>query len=148
MDDVKAIILQAKDGQVVRIADVAEVGLGGLTLMAQSPKWAGRSGTRAGARLARCQCAVGGCWRQSALGEIARKHPGASPSEAFYDRSNLVERAVGVSNRQKLARSGCARRLLLPFSATYGRRLSSSVMLPLGTRHFPVDARRSGLSAP
>ncbi|MCE1181728.1 MAG: efflux RND transporter permease subunit, partial [Rhodocyclales bacterium] len=97
VDDVKAIILQSKNGLVVRVGDVAEVRFGALTrygAVTKSGQGEAVEGLVLGLRGANAQTVVAGV--KARLAEIAPTLPESVHIEAFYDRSNLVDRAVGT----------------------------------------------------
>ena len=82
VDDVKAIVLQARDGNVVRIADVASVGLGALTrygAVTKSGQGEAVQGLVLGLRGANAQSVVEGV--KVRLAEIAPSLPPASVSK-------------------------------------------------------------------
>lgn len=148
VDDVKAIILQAKDGQVVRIADVAEVGLGGLTrygAVTKNGQGEAVQGLVLGLRGANAQSVVAGV--KARLAEIAPSLPEGITIEAFYDRSNLVERAVGTVAKALLEAIVLVVLLLLAFLGNLRAAIVVAVMLPLSALATFLLMRASGLSA-
>jgi cobalt-zinc-cadmium resistance protein CzcA len=148
VDDVKAIVLQAKDGNVVRIADVATVGLGALTrygAVTKSGKGEAVEGLVLGLRGANAQSVVEGV--KARLAEIAPSLPPGITIEAFYDRSNLVQRAVGTVSKALVEAIVLVVLLLLAFLGNLRAALVVALMLPLSALATFILMRSAGLSA-
>jgi cobalt-zinc-cadmium resistance protein CzcA len=148
VDDVKAIVLQAKDGNVVRIADVAEVRLGGLTrygAVTKNGQGEAVQGLVLGLRGANAQTVVAGV--KARLAEIAPTLPKGVSIEAFYDRSNLVDRAVGTVAKALLEAIVLVVLLLLAFLGNLRSALVVALMLPLSALATFILMRTAGLSA-
>ncbi len=148
VDDVKNIILQAKDGNVVRIADVAEVRHGGLTrygAVTKNGQGEAVQGLVLGLRGANAQAVVAGV--KVRLAEIAPTLPKGITIEAFYDRSNLVERAIGTVAKALLEAIVLVVLLLLAFLGNLRSALVVALMLPLSALATFILMRMSGLSA-
>ena len=148
VDDVKAIVLQAKDGNIVRIADVATVGLGALTrygAVTKSGKGEAVEGLVLGLRGANAQSVVDGV--KARLAEIAPSLPPGITIEPFYDRSNLVQRAVGTVSKALLEAIVLVVLLLLAFLGNLRAALVVALMLPLSALATFILMRTAGLSA-
>ena len=148
VDDVKAIVLQAKDGNIVRIADVATVGLGALTrygAVTKSGKGEAVEGLVLGLRGANAQSVVDGV--KARLAEIAPSLPPGITIEPFYDRSNLVQRAVGTVSKALLEAIVLVVLLLLAFLGNLRAALVVALMLPLSALSTFILMRTAGLSA-
>ena len=148
VDDVKAIVLQATNGNVVRIADVAEVRLGALTrygAVTKNGQGEAVEGLVLGLRGANAQAVVAGV--KARLAEIAPTLPKGITIEAFYDRSNLVERAVGTVAKALLEAIVLVVLLLLAFLGNLRSALVVALMLPLSALATFILMRLSGLSA-
>lgn len=148
VDDVKAIVLQAEDGNVVRIADVAEVRLGGLTrygAVTKNGQGEAVQGLVLGLRGANAQTVVAGV--KARLAEIAPTLPKGVSIEAFYDRSNLVDRAVGTVAKALLEAIVLVVLLLLAFLGNLRSALVVALMLPLSALATFILMRTAGLSA-
>ncbi|MBV2192665.1 MAG: efflux RND transporter permease subunit, partial [Azonexus sp.] len=103
LDDVRAIVLQAQNGIIVRVGDVAEVRFGALTrygAVTQSGQGEAVQGLVLGLRGANAQAVVDGV--KARLAEIAPTLPAGVSIQPFYDRSNLVDRAVGTVSKALL----------------------------------------------
>ncbi len=142
VDDVKAIVLQAKDGNVVRVGDVAEVRFGAVTRNGQGEAV---QGLVLGLRGANAQSVVAGV--KARLAEIASTLPQGVTIEAFYDRSNLVGRAVGTVAKALLEAIVLVVLLLLAFLGNLRAALVVALMLPLSALATFILMRMYGLSA-
>ena len=148
LDDVKGIILQARDGLVVRVADVAEVRFGALTrygAVTKSGTGEAVQGLVLGLRGANAKSVVSGV--KARLAEIAPTLPPGVTIEAFYDRSNLVQRAVGTVSKALLEAIVLVVLLLLAFLGNLRAALVVALMLPLSALATFILMRVAGLSA-
>ncbi len=148
LDDVRAIVLQARDGRVVRVGDVAEVRFGALTrygAVSRSGRGEAVEGLVLGLRGANAQAVVAGV--KARLAEIAPGLPAGVTVEPFYDRSNLVDRAVGTVSRALLEAIVLVVLLLLAFLGNLRAALVVALMLPLSALATFILMRLSGLSA-
>ncbi|MBS1158660.1 MAG: Heavy metal efflux pump CzcA [Proteobacteria bacterium] len=147
-DDVRAIVLQAKDGNVVRVSDVAEVRLGALTrygAVTKSGKGEAVEGLVLGLRGANAQSVVAGV--KAKLAEIAPSLPAGVTIDAFYDRSNLVERAVGTVSKALFEAIILVVLLLLAFLGNLRAAIVVALMLPLSALATFILMQMAGLSA-
>ncbi len=148
LDDVRAIVLQAKDGRVVRVADVADVRFGALTrygAVTQSGQGEAVEGLVLGLRGANAQAVVDGV--KARLAEIATTLPAGVTIEPFYDRSNLVGRAVGTVSKALFEAIVLVVLLLLAFLGNLRAALVVALMLPLSALATFILMRSFGLSA-
>lgn len=148
LDDVKGIILQSRDGLVVRVADVAEVRFGALTrygAVTKSGTGEAVQGLVLGLRGANAKSVVTGV--KARLAEIAPTLPPGVTIEAFYDRSNLVQRAVGTVSKALLEAIVLVVLLLLAFLGNLRAALVVALMLPLSALATFILMRFAGLSA-
>ncbi|WP_374277613.1 efflux RND transporter permease subunit [Azonexus sp.] len=148
LDDVRAIVLQAKDGRVVRVADVADVRFGALTrygAVTQSGRGEAVEGLVLGLRGANAQAVVDGV--KARLAEIATTLPQGVTIEPFYDRSNLVGRAVGTVSKALFEAIVLVVLLLLAFLGNLRAALVVALMLPLSALATFILMRSFGLSA-
>ena len=148
LDDVRAIVLQARDGMVVRVGDVAEVRFGALTrygAVSQSGRGEAVEGLVLGLRGANAQAVVAGV--KARLAEIAPTLPAGISIEPFYDRSNLVDRAVGTVSKALLEAIVLVVLLLLAFLGNLRAALVVALMLPLSALATFILMRLFGLSA-
>lgn len=148
LDDVRAIVLQAQDGIIVRVGDVAEVRFGALTrygAVTQSGQGEAVQGLVLGLRGANAQAVVDGV--KARLAEIAPTLPAGISIQPFYDRSNLVDRAVGTVSKALLEAIVLVVLLLLAFLGNLRAALVVALMLPLSALATFILMRLTGLSA-
>ncbi len=148
VDDVKSIVLLTTDDNVVRVEDVAEVRMGALTrygAVTKNGRGEAVEGLVLGLRGANAQAVVAGV--KARLAEIAPSLPKGVSTEAFYDRSNLVERAVGTVSKALLEAIVLVVLLLLAFLGNLRAALVVAVMLPLSALATFILMRLFGLSA-
>ncbi len=148
VDDVRAIVLQADKGQVTRLGDVAEVGFGALTrygAVTRSGQGEAVEGLVLGLRGANARAVIEGV--KARLAEIAPTLPPGIRIEAFYDRSNLVDRAVGTVAKALLEAIVLVVLLLLAFLGNLRAALVVALMLPLSALATFILMRLFGLSA-
>ena len=148
LDDVRAIVLQARDGRVVRVGDVAEVRFGALTrygAVSQSGRGEAVQGLVLGLRGANAQTVVSGV--KARLDEIAPSLPTGVSIVPFYDRSNLVDRAVWTVSKALLEAIVLVVLLLLAFLGNLRAALVVALMLPLSALATFILMRLFGLTA-
>ncbi|MBK8637721.1 MAG: efflux RND transporter permease subunit [Chromatiaceae bacterium] len=148
MDDVKAIVLKARDGLVVRVGDVAEVRFGSLTrygAVTKDGQGEAVEGLVLGLRGANARSVVEGV--KTRLAEITPTLPKGVTIEPFYDRGNLVNRAVGTVSKALLEAIVLVVLLLLAFLGNLRAALVVAVMLPLSALATFILMRIFGLSA-
>jgi len=148
IDDIKAIILKAKDGRVVRVGDVAEVRFGALTRYGAVTKdgmGEAVEGLVLGLRGANARMVVDGV--KARLKEIEPNLPKGVTIQAFYDRSNLVGRAVGTVSKALLEAIVLVVLLLLAFLGNLRAALVVALMLPLSALATFILMQGFGLSA-
>lgn len=148
LDDVKAIVLHAKDGMVTRVGDVAEVRFGALTrygAVTRSGQGEAVEGLVLGLRGANAQSVVDGVKQR--LAEIAPSLPAGITIEPFYDRSRLVERAVGTVSKALFEAIVLVVLLLLAFLGNLRAALVVALMLPLSALATFILMRMFDLSA-
>jgi cobalt-zinc-cadmium resistance protein CzcA len=133
---------------VVRISDVADVRFGSLTrygAVTKNGQGEAVQGLVLGLRGANAQSVVAGV--KARLAEIAPSFPKGVTIEAFYDRSNLVERAVGTVAKALLEAIVLVVLLLLAFLGNLRAAVVVALMLPLSALATFLLMRLSGLSA-
>ncbi|WP_150430087.1 efflux RND transporter permease subunit [Dechloromonas sp. CZR5] len=148
LDDVRAIVLQARDGLIVRVGDVAEVRFGALTrygAVSQSGRGEAVEGLVLGLRGANAQSVVAGV--KARLADIAPSLPAGVTIVPFYDRSNLVDRAIGTVSKALLEAIVLVVLLLLAFLGNLRAALVVALMLPLSALATFILMRLFGLSA-
>ncbi|HEU6455072.1 MAG TPA: CusA/CzcA family heavy metal efflux RND transporter, partial [Roseateles sp.] len=148
LDDVRAIVLDNRGGQIVRIGDVAEVRYGALTrygAVTRNGQGETVEGLVLGLRGANAQSVVTGV--KAKLAEIAPTLPKGVTIEPFYDRSNLVDRAVGTVSKALVEAIVLVVLLLLAFLGNLRAAIVVALMLPLSALATFILMRSVGLSA-
>ncbi|WP_371323506.1 CusA/CzcA family heavy metal efflux RND transporter [Dechloromonas sp. ZY10] len=148
LDDVRAIVVSPRPERVVRVGDVATVRHGGLTRYgAVSRNGAGETvqGLVLGLRGANAQAVVAGV--KARLAEIAASLPEGVRIVPFYDRGELVSRAVGGVAKALAEAIVLVVLLLLAFLGNLRAALVVALMLPLSALATFVLMQLAGLSA-
>ena len=148
LDDVRAIVVQTKDGRVIRVGDLAEVRFGALTrygAVTRNGQGEAVQGLVLGLRGANAQNVVAGV--KAKLAEIAPTLPAGTTIEPFYDRSHLVSRAVGTVSKALLEAIVLVVLLLLAFLGNLRGALVVALILPLSALATFILMRLFGLSA-
>ncbi len=148
VDDVRNIVVQNVQGRVTRIGDIAQVGLGALTrygAVTQSGRGEAVEGLVLGLRGANAQAVVAGI--KAKLAEIAPSLPEGVTITPFYDRSMLVDRAVGTVAKALFEAIVLVVLLLLAFLGNLRAAIVVALMLPLSALATFILMRLSGLSA-
>jgi cobalt-zinc-cadmium resistance protein CzcA len=148
LDDVRAIVVKAGDGRVVRVGDVAEVRFGALArygAVTRSGQGEAVQGLVLGLRGANAQSVVAGV--KTRLAEIAPTLPKGISIEPFYDRSRLIERSVGTVAKALFEAIALVVLLLLAFLGNLRAALVVALMLPLSALATFILMRLFGLSA-
>src|SRR5579885_157395 len=148
LDDLKSTVVKREGNRIVRVQDVAAVRMGTLTRYGAVTKdGAGEAveglvmGLR-GANTSRTVAAV-----RARLQEVAPVLPRGTHIRGFYDRSDLIERAVGTVSRALLEATVLVVVLLLVFLGELRAALVVATTLPLAALITFMLMRVSGLSA-
>lgn len=147
-EDLAAIVLKASPTGVVRVGDVARVGIGSLTrygAVTQSGEGEAVQGLVLGLRGANAQAVVRNV--KAKLEELKPSLPDGVSIVPFYDRSNLVDRAIGTISSALLEAIVLVVLLLLAFLGNLRAALVVAVMLPLSALATFILMRFFGLSA-
>ncbi|MDO9282116.1 MAG: CusA/CzcA family heavy metal efflux RND transporter [Methylotenera sp.] len=148
IDDVKNTIVRSEQGMSVRIADVAEVRIGSLTRYgAVTSNGTGEvvEGLVLGLRGANAQKLVEGV--KAKLAEIAPSLPKGTNIHVFYDRGNLVERAVNTVTKALLEAVVLVLILLVLFLGNFRAALTIAFILPLSALFTFLLMRNFDMSA-
>jgi cobalt-zinc-cadmium resistance protein CzcA len=148
LEDVSAIVLHSRGGQVVRVGDVAEVRIGSLTrygAVSQNGQGEAVEGLVLGLRGANAGAVVSAV--KEKLEEMASRLPPGVTVQPFYDRSNLVSRAVQTVAKALLEAIVLVVLLLFAFLGNLRAALVVAVMLPLSALATFILMRFAGLSA-
>ena len=148
LDDARAIVVAHTAGRIVRIGDVAEVRLGALTrygAVTRNGEGEAVQGLVLGLRGANARSVVAGV--KARLAELAPSLPEGVRIVPFYDRSHLVERAVGGVAKALAEAIVLVVLLLLAFLGNLRAALVVALMLPLSALATFLLMRLAGLSA-
>jgi heavy metal efflux system protein len=152
LDDLAAIPLKSRDGMVVRVGDVATVRTGTLTRYgAVTRTETGQDGAEAvqglviGLRGANAADVVSGV--KARLAELEQTLPAGAKVAVFYDRSDLIGRAVGTVEKALLEASVLVILLLLLFLGDWRAALIVTAALPMAALITFILMRAFGLSA-
>ena len=148
LDDLAAIVVKNVDGVPVRVADIAQVRLGSLTRyggVTQDGKGEAVEGLVLGLRGANAQKVVQAVKQR--LAEIQPTLPKGVVIKPFYDRSALVERAVGTVSKALVEAIVLVLVLLYLFLGDVRAALTVAISLPLAALATFLLMRTFGLSA-
>jgi cobalt-zinc-cadmium resistance protein CzcA len=152
LDDLAAIPLKSSNGMIVRVGDVATVRVGTLTRYgAVTRTQTGKDGTEAvqglviGLRGANAADVVSGV--KARLAELEPTLPAGVKVAVFYDRSDLIGRAVGTVEKALLEASVLVILLLLLFLGDWRAALIVTAALPMAALITFILMRAFGLSA-
>ena len=148
LDDLAAIVVKRVGGVPVRVADVAQVRLSSLTRyggVTQDGKGEAVEGLVLGLKGANAQNVV--ALVKQRLKEIAPGLPRGVTVQPFYDRSQLVERAIGTVSHALMEAVVLVLVLLFLFLGNVRAALTVAVVLPLSALAAFWLMRRFGLSA-
>ena len=148
LDDVRTIAVIQRNGEAVRVGDVATVQLGALTRygsVTQDGKGEAVEGLVLGLRGANAQKLVRDV--KAKIAELEPTLPKGVTIVPFYDRGNLVERAVSTVTKALGEAIVLVLVLLLLFLGNLRAALVVAVILPLSALATFVLMQRWGLSA-
>lgn len=132
LNDVENTVVRSDMGTPVRISDVAEVKIGSLTrygAVSADGKGEAVQGLVLGLRGANAKQVVAGV--KAKLEEIKPQLPAAVSLHIFYDRSALVDRAVGTVSKALLEAIGLVVILLILFLGNLRAAITVALSLPL-----------------
>jgi cobalt-zinc-cadmium resistance protein CzcA len=148
LDDVRAIAIVSREGRAVRVGDVAEVRMGSLTrygAVSQDGQRETVEGLVLGLRGANAQRVVGAV--QERLAQIAPTLPPGLSIKPFYNRGQLVERAVNTVSKALMEAIVLVLVLLLLFLGNLRAALVVAVILPLSALGTFILMQQFNLSA-
>jgi heavy metal efflux system protein len=148
LDDIRNTVIKGQQGSPVRIADVAEVHIGELTrygAVSRNGKGEAVEGLVLGLRGANARQVVEGV--RAKLAEIKPSLPKDVKIEVFYDRGNLVDRAVHTVNKALMEAVVLVLILLVLFLGNLRAALTVACALPLAMLATFWLMQRYGMSA-
>ncbi|MCX7230433.1 MAG: CusA/CzcA family heavy metal efflux RND transporter [Burkholderiales bacterium] len=148
LDDLRAIVIDRRDGQAVRVGDVAQVRTGELTRYGAVTE-DGRAETVQGLVLGLRGADAGRLVEavRARLEEIAPTLPEGASTRVFYDRGRLVERAVGTVMRSLAEAIVLVVILLVLLLGDLRAAFVVAITLPLSALATFVAMRWAGMSA-
>jgi heavy metal efflux system protein len=132
IDDIKSIVVSQRHGIPVRVGDVATVRIGSLTrygTVTRNGEGEAVEGLVLGLRGANARQVVEGV--RAKLAELSPKLPPGVTVNVFYDRGNLVERAVGTVSKALAEATVLVVGLLLLFLGNVRAAVVVAATLPL-----------------
>ncbi|MEL3891648.1 CusA/CzcA family heavy metal efflux RND transporter [Ferrovibrio sp. MS7] len=148
LDDLSAIVVASNGSSVVRLGDVATVKIGSVTrygVVTKDGKGEAVQGLVLGLRGANAREVVNAV--QQKLTELQPTLPPGVTIETFYDRSSLVDRAVGTVSKALLEAIVLVLILLLLFLGDWRAAFVVALTLPLAALATFLLMRWTGLSA-
>ena len=148
LDDLRAMVVARDNHRVVRLGDVATVGISALTrygLVTQDGTGEAVEGIVIGLRGANAQELVTRV--REKLHELQPVLPAGMTIKPFYDRGDLVERAVGTVTKALAEACVLIIVLLYLFLGNLRAALAVVIVLPLACLSTVIAMRLSGLSA-
>ncbi|MEQ8860528.1 MAG: CusA/CzcA family heavy metal efflux RND transporter [Pseudomonadales bacterium] len=148
LDDVRAIVVDARGGMPITVADVAGVEIGAVTrygAVTQSGESEAVQGLVLGLRGANAREVVNGV--RAKLDEIAPALPPGVSVNVFYDRGDLVQRAVGTVGRALTEATVLVIVLLVAFLGNLRAALTVALVLPLAALMTFILMGQFGMSA-
>ena len=147
-DDLRAIIVDNKNGQTVRLADVAMVRDGSVTrygVVTQDGQGEAVEGLVLGLAGANAQKVVEGVTRK--LEELKPALPAGVEVKVFYNRASLVEKAVATVSKALVESTLIVLVLLGAFLGNLRAAVAVAVVLPLAALGTFIMMRTAGMSA-
>lgn len=148
LDDLRGIVVALRDDKPVRIGDVAEVRIGSITrygAVTRDGEEEAVQGLVLGLRGANARDVVDGV--RAKLAELAPTLPPGVSLRIFYDRGDLVSRAVWTVSRSLIEAIVLVVVLLVLFLGDWRAALVVSATLPLSALATFVLMRQVGMSA-
>ncbi len=148
IDDLRSIVIHARDGGVARVGDVAHVRIGSLTrygAVTHGGREEAVEGLVLGLRGANAREVVQGV--RAKLAELEKSLPPGVTTSIFYDRGALVDRAVGTVSKALYEAIALVLVLLLAFLGNLRAALAVACILPLSALITFVLMQLFGMSA-
>ena len=148
LDDVRAIVVDEQGGVPIRVADVATVRIGAITrygAVTRDGTEEAVQGLVLGLRGANARDVVDGVTQK--LEDIASALPDGLEVNVFYDRGDLVERAVGTVSKALAEATVLVVILLVLFLGDLRASLAVAMVLPLAALATFILMRQFGMSA-
>ncbi|MEZ5900780.1 MAG: CusA/CzcA family heavy metal efflux RND transporter [Hyphomicrobiaceae bacterium] len=147
-EDLKQIVLKSQDGRVLRVEDVAQVRIGSLTrygAVTKDGKGEAVEGLVLSLRGSDASAIVKSV--RERLDELKPSLPDGVKLEVFYDRSDLIQSAVGSVTKALLEATGLVILLLLAFLGNLRAAVVVAITLPFAALLTFVMMKVFGMSA-
>ncbi|MCP4619438.1 MAG: efflux RND transporter permease subunit, partial [Bradyrhizobium sp.] len=144
----QSLVIASRDGRIVRLGDVASVGSGSLTRYGAVTKNGNAEaveGLVIALRGADARQVVDGV--RTRLAEVERGLPAGTRINVFYDRSDLIERAVGTVEEALIEATVLVVVLLILFLGDWRAAAIVAATLPMAALITFLFMRGMGLSA-
>ena len=148
LNDVRNIVVKSVGGNPIRVADLAEVRIGAVTrygAVTESGEKEAVQGLVLGLRGANAREVVDGV--RAKLADIQSALPKGTEINVFYDRGDLVERAVYTVSKALVEATVLVLLLLLLFLGNLRAAITVALVLPLSAFITFILMRQFGLSA-
>lgn len=148
VEDLRTLVIVSRDGRIVRLGDVATVTTGSLTrygAVSKNGKAEAVEGLVIALRGADARQVVNGV--RARLAEVTKTLPAGTHIDVFYDRSDLIERAVGTVEEALLEATILVVVLLILFLGDWRAAAIVAVTLPMAALITFLFMHGMGLSA-
>ncbi|MDF0545062.1 CusA/CzcA family heavy metal efflux RND transporter [Sphingobium sp. H39-3-25] len=146
--DLQSLVIAARNGRIVHMGDVATVGTGSLTrygAVTANGKGEAVQGLVMALRGADARAVVDGV--KARIAELEKTLPKGTTIDVFYDRSDLIGRAVGTVEKALLEATVLVVVLLILFLGDWRAAAIVAVTLPMAALVTFLMMRGMGLSA-
>lgn len=148
IEDIQSLVLANRAGKVIRLADVAEVRTGSLTRyggVTSNGQGEAVEGLVIALRGADARQVVAGV--KTRLEELSKALPKGTTVNVFYDRSDLIDRAVGTVEEALLEATVLVVILLVLFLGNWRAAAIVAIVLPMAALITFILMRGYGLTA-
>ena len=148
MDDLRSLVVTSRNGRIVRLGDVAEIGTGSLTrygAVSKNGEAEAVQGLVIALRDTDARKVVDGV--AARLAEIEQNLPAGTHIDVFYDRSDLIERAVLTVEKALLEATVLVVVLLILFLGNWRAAAIVALTLPMAALITFVFMQGVGMSA-
>lgn len=148
IDDLQSLVIASRDGRIIRLGDVAAVGTGSLTrygAVTKNGQAEAVQGLVIALRGADARQVVNGV--RARLAELEKTLPADTRIDVFYDRSDLIGRAVGTVEKALLEATILVVILLILFLGDWRAAAIVAAILPMAALITFLFMRGMGLSA-
>ena len=148
VEDLQSVVIAARDGRVLQLGDIARIGVGSLTrygAVTRNGQDEAVEGLVIAMRDADARQVVEGV--RTRLDEVAATLPAGTHINVFYDRSDLINRAVGTVEKALFEATILVVILLVIFLGDWRAAATVAASLPMAALITFLLMRLTGLSA-